>query len=56
MQIVSGDNLHKMSNPNFWEIQEKYFKMLSAGIFTRMLSIVSFDLSLIIEIVFLIGS
>ena len=46
MQIVSGDNLHKISNPNFWEKQEIYFKMLSAGFFTHMLSIVSFDLSL----------
>ena len=36
MQIVSwGDNLHEMSNPVFWEKQEKYFKMLSAENFTQ---------------------
>ena len=36
MQIVSiGDNLYEMSNPVSWETQEKYFKMLSARIFTR---------------------
>ena len=33
MQIVSnGDNLHDMSKPVFWE---KYFKMLTAEIFTQ---------------------
>ena len=33
MQIVSiGDTLHDMSKPIFWE---KYFKMLSAKIFTK---------------------
>ena len=37
MQIVSnGDNLHGLSNPVFWEnIKKKYFKMLSAEIFTQ---------------------
>ena len=36
MQIVSnGDNLQEMSNPVFWEKQAKYFKMLSAEIFTQ---------------------
>ena len=36
MQIVStGDTLHEMSNPVFWEKQEKYFKMLSSEIFTQ---------------------
>ena len=33
MQIVSsGDNLHEVSNPI---LQEKYFKMASAEIFTQ---------------------
>ena len=32
MQIVSGDYLHEMSKPVFWE---KYFKMLSAENFTQ---------------------
>ena len=38
MQIVSiGDNLHKVSNPFFWEkIRKKYFKMLSAENFTQI--------------------
>ena len=36
MQIVSnGDNLHEMSNPVFWEKQEKYFKLSSAEIYTQ---------------------
>ena len=37
MQIVStGDNLHEMSNPIFWKKKsEKYFRMLSAEIFTQ---------------------
>ena len=36
MQIISfGDNLHEMSKPIFWEKYEKYFKMLSAEIFTQ---------------------
>ena len=36
MQSVSlGDNLHEMSKPTFWEKEEKYFKMLSAEIFTQ---------------------
>ena len=36
MQIVSsGDNLHKMSKPVFWEKkQEKYFNRSSAENFT----------------------
>ena len=29
------DNLHKMSKPTFWETLGKYFKMLSAEIFTQ---------------------
>ena len=29
MQIVSiGDNLHEMSNPNFWEEYEKYHQFV----------------------------
>ena len=36
MQIVStGDNLHEMSKPVFWEKWEKYFNMLSAKKFTH---------------------
>ena len=36
MQIVSsGDNLHEMSDPVFWENKKKYFNMLSAEIFTQ---------------------
>ena len=38
MQIISsGDNLHEMSKPIFWkkEDKKKYFKMLSAEIFTQ---------------------
>ena len=36
MQIVCiGNNLHEMSNPVFWERQEKYFNMLSAESFTQ---------------------
>ena len=36
MQIVStGDNLHEMTKPFFWKKEEKYFKMLSAEIFTQ---------------------
>ena len=36
MQIVSyWDNLHEMSNPVFWEKQEKYFKMSSAQNFAQ---------------------
>ena len=36
MQIVlNGGNLHEMSNPVFWEKQEKYFKMSSAEFFTQ---------------------
>ena len=36
MQIVSiGDNLHEMSNLFFCKIQAKYFKMLSAEIFSQ---------------------
>ena len=35
MQIVSiRENLLEMSYPVFWEKYEKYFKMLSAKIFT----------------------
>ena len=35
MQIVStGDNLCEISKPVFWE-KEKYFKILSADIFTQ---------------------
>ena len=35
MQIVStGDNLHEMSKPVFWEKYEKYFNMSSAVSFT----------------------
>ena len=35
MQIISlGENLHEMSNPIFWETQDKKFKM-SAEIFTQ---------------------
>ena len=31
MQIVSsGDNLHELSKPIFWEKSENYFKMSSA--------------------------
>ena len=33
MQIYSsGDDLHEMSDPIFWENKKKYFKMLSAEI------------------------
>ena len=36
MQIVSiGDNLHEMSNQFSKKNKEKYFKMLSAEIFTQ---------------------
>ena len=36
MQIVyTGDNLHEMSNPVFWEKEEKYFSMSSAENFTQ---------------------
>ena len=36
MQIVSsGDNLHEMSKPIFWEKGGKYFIMSSAEIFTQ---------------------
>ena len=34
-QLMIGDNLHKMSNPVFWEKIRKYFKMSSAEIFTE---------------------
>ena len=27
---ILGDNVHEISKPIFWEIQEKYFKMLSS--------------------------
>ena len=36
MQAVSsGDSLHEISNPIFWEKWEKHFKMFSAEIFTQ---------------------
>ena len=36
MQIFSiGDSLYDMLYPVFWEKLRKYFKMLSAEIFTR---------------------
>ena len=36
MQIVSsGDNLHEMPNPVFWEKVEKYFKISSAEIWIQ---------------------
>ena len=36
MQIVSsGDNLHEMPKPAFWEKLEKYFNMSSAENFTQ---------------------
>ena len=36
MQIVStGDNLHEMSKPVFWERLEKYFNVLSAENFSQ---------------------
>ena len=36
MQKVStGDNLHEMSNPVFWEIYKKYFNMSSAENFIQ---------------------
>ena len=36
MQIVfSGDNLHEMSKPIFWENKKKYFDMLSAENFIQ---------------------
>ena len=36
MQTISiKDNLHKMSNPVFWEKRDKYLKMLSAENFTQ---------------------
>ena len=36
MQIVSlGDNLHEMSKPIFWKKIRKYFKILSAEVFTQ---------------------
>ena len=31
----NGDNLHEMSNPVFWERQEKYFNMSSAENFSQ---------------------
>ena len=34
LEFSIGDNLHEMSNPVFWEKQEKYCKMLSAEMFT----------------------
>ena len=35
MQNISlGDNLHEESMPIFWKKQEKYFKVLSAEMFT----------------------
>ena len=35
MQIIfSGDNLHEMSEPVFWEKLEKYFKMFAKN-FTK---------------------
>ena len=40
MQIVSeGDNLHELSNPIFWEKEEKYFKMSSAANLPRVLCV-----------------
>ena len=48
MQIVSnGDNLHQMSKPVFWEIEEKCFKMLSAEILPSVLSVM--DLKIILQ-------
>ena len=36
MQIVSsGDNLHEMSKPVFWEKYKIYFNMLSGENFTQ---------------------
>ena len=36
MQLVStGDNLHEIPKPVFWEKIEKYFNMLSAENFTQ---------------------
>ena len=36
MQIVSLDNLHKMSKSIFWErMEKKYFEMSSADCFTQ---------------------
>ena len=36
MHIVStGDNLHEMPNPDFWEKLDKYFIMSSPEIFTQ---------------------
>ena len=36
MQIVStGDNLHEISKPIFWENKKKYFNMSSAENFTQ---------------------
>ena len=38
MQIIStGDNLHEVLKPVFWEKQEKYFNMSSAENFTQVL-------------------
>ena len=36
MQTLSiGDSLHEMSNPIYWEKQEKYLNMSSAENFTQ---------------------
>ena len=36
MQIVSsGDNLHEMSKPVFWETYKKYFNISAAENFTQ---------------------
>ena len=36
LQTVSiGENLYEMSNPVFWEKQEKYFKISSDEMFTQ---------------------
>ena len=41
MQIVSiGDNLHEVSNPVFWEMEEKYFKMSYAEKFTQSSAVI----------------
>ena len=34
-QANCWDNLHEMSNPVFWQKEEKYFKILSAENFTQ---------------------
>ena len=54
MQIVStGDNLHEMSNPVFWEQEEKYLNMPSAENFTQCYVIgkVKCQISLLIRVI-----